>query len=564
MAEDFISIANELVDLADKKRTSKEYDNERFLALAQKVLNQKEGKSKDEFKTLLGNNGKLMGQTIRALKDSGLYSEKTGKKNKKKKKPQKPKEEPKPAPEANLSAENYSPLDAAWMEHQPTINLMTIGHVANGKSTTMRALSSQVTMRHTDELKGNMTIRLGYTSFKIFKVPGKPSPQCYVPLPSSTETYTDPETGVEAKLIRHFSFLDNPGHQVYMRTMLVGASVADGALLIIAANAQKCPEKQTEEHLIATSMLGNTNVVVAQNKIDLVEEHVASQQYEEIVNFMRRSGMGNAPIVPMCAQSKINIDALCAHLVERISIPQRNLNVPPRLQVVRSFDVNKPGPINKPTDFKGGVAGCVLMQGVLKVGMELEIRPGLVTREGVVPIIVRVERLSLGEKSVQMVAPGCNVGVGLNVDPSLTKKDKLVGQVLGAIGTLPPVYKECVIEYNLLRNVIGSDGRAKVQRKLLMGDNLNIAIGSCTVGATVTAVDCPILFQDGTRDEEYSSKKSRQGTVKLLLKYPVCYDLWTNLIITKEINNSWRLIGCGKIRMVKKETQLQIKDTKIV
>jgi len=450
------------------------------------------------------------------------------------------------------------------MEHQPTINLMTIGHVANGKSTTMRALSSQVTMRHTEELKGNMTIRLGYTSFKIFKIPGKQSPECYVPVPSETEEYTDPETGAKADLIRHFSFLDNPGHQVYMRTMLVGASVADGALLIIAANAQKCPEKQTEEHLMATCMLGNTNVVVAQNKIDLVEEHVASHQFEAIINFMRRSGVGGAPIVPICAETKINIDALCAHLVERIEIPDRPLNLPPRLQVVRSFDVNKPGAITRPTDFKGGVAGCVLMQGMLKVGDQLEIRPGLYTREGVVPIMVRVEKLSLGDKSVSFVAPGCNVGVGLNVDPSITKKDKLVGQVLGAPGSLPPVFKECIIEYRLLKKVVGTDKITAVQKKLLVGDKLYIAIGSMTVGATVKAVDIPIQMQDGTIDEEISTKKSRQGTARLVLQYPVCYDLWTNLLITKELNNSWRLIGCGKIRMVKTEKLLKIEDTKIV
>jgi len=562
MAEDmFLQTCKALVALADSKRKGEEYDDKTFLTLAQQVLEQKP-ESKDEFKAMFGKEGKLYGQTLRALKDSGKYTEKTGKKEKKKSsKPQKEDSKPK---DKQLAQESYHPLNKEWMEHQPTINLMTIGHVANGKSTTMRALSSQVTMRHTEELKGNMTIRLGYTSFKIFKIPGKQSPECYVPVPSETEEYTDPETGAKADLIRHFSFLDNPGHQVYMRTMLVGASVADGALLIIAANAQKCPEKQTEEHLMATCMLGNTNVVVAQNKIDLVEEHVASHQFEAIINFMRRSGVGGAPIVPICAETKINIDALCAHLVERIEIPDRTLNVPPRLQVVRSFDVNKPGAITRPTDFKGGVAGCVLMQGMLKVGDQLEIRPGLYTREGVVPIMVRVEKLSLGEKSVSFVAPGCNVGVGLNVDPSITKKDKLVGQVLGAPGSLPPVFKECIIEYRLLKKVVGTDKITAVQKKLLVGDKLYIAIGSMTVGATVKAVDIPIQMQDGTIDEEISTKKSRQGTARLVLQYPVCYDLWTNLLITKELNNSWRLIGCGKIRMVKTEKLLKIEDTKIV
>eukprot|EP00494_Astrolonche_serrata_P024236 UN24494 len=267
------------------------------------------------------------------------------------------------------------------MNHQPTINLMTIGHVANGKSTTMKALSGVVTMRHTSELIGNMTIKLGYTSFKIWKVPGRPSPECYVPTDSEATEYTCPETGKKGVLIRHFSFVDNPGHQVYMRTMLVGASVANGALLIIAANAQKCPERQTEEHLAATTLLRKTNLVVAQNKIDLVDEKKAAKQYEHIMNFLRRSGVGNAPVVPICAETKINIDALCAHLVQRISPPTLDVNKPPRIHVIRSFDVNKPGEITNPKLILGGVAGCVLMQGMLRVKDELELRPGLYDKE---------------------------------------------------------------------------------------------------------------------------------------------------------------------------------------
>jgi len=279
-----------------------------------------------------------------------------------------------------LNFEMYHPLEKNWMAHQPTINLMTIGHVANGKSTTMEALSGQITMRHTSELKRNITIKLGYTSFKIFKIPNKTSPECYVAKSSETKEYVDPENRQKAELVRHFSFIDNPGHQIYMRTMLIGASVADGALLIIAANAQNCPEKQTEEHLSATTMLGLNSLVVAQNKIDLVEHKHAAKQYEQIMKFLRRNSLGNAPIVPICAiKTKVNIDALCAHLIKTIKKPERIKKAPSRLYVIRSFDVNKPGEIKEPNQFKGGVAGCVLMRGFLRVDDELEVRPGLVT-----------------------------------------------------------------------------------------------------------------------------------------------------------------------------------------
>ena len=78
------------------------------------------------------------------------------------------------------------------------------------------------------------------------------------------------------------------------------------------------------------------------------------------------------------------------------------------------------------------------------------------------------------------------------------------------------------------------------------GDKLNIAIGSMTVGATVKAVDIPIVMGDGSVDEEFSSKKSRQGTARLALQYPVCYDLWTNLLLTKELLYTIYLFGTGQ------------------
>lgn len=441
------------------------------------------------------------------------------------------------------------------MFHQPTINLMTIGHVANGKSTTMEALSGQITMRHTSELKRNITIKLGYTSFKIFKIPKKSSPECYVAKSSETKEYNDPETGEKAELIRHFSFIDNPGHQIYMRTMLIGASVADGALLIIAANAQNCPEKQTEEHLSATTMLGLNSLVVAQNKIDLVKDKKAAKQYEHIMKFLRRNSLGNAPIVPICAiKTKVNIDALCAHLIKKIKKPERIKKSPPRLYVIRSFDVNKPREIKKPSQFKGGVAGCVLMRGFLRVGDKLEIRPGLVTTKGIAPISVKVNTLLLGSKKINYIGPGCNVGVGLNVDPYLTKQDTMVGQVLGPKETLPDVFTECIIEYRLLTYVLGADEKILTKtNNLIKNDELNIAIGACTVNAIVLETAVPILFLNKQEDATFPLRKKRSGTCRIQLEYPVCYDLWTKLLITKQVNKSWRLVGCGQIRMIKSE-----------
>jgi len=564
---ELLELAKQVGSLFEASRSGDADAKNQLKEVGQHVMTFKKNNSTidPEFKALFEGENIIFGKCIAGLKEAGLLVKAKRKKLVKKKKTQAKKKEK--TKQLELKKESFHALSKEWMEHQPTINLMTIGHVANGKSTSMRALSGVVTMRHTTELKNNMTIKLGYTSFKIFRVPGVHSPECFVPRPSSDKEYICPNTGKKGELIRHFSFLDNPGHQIYMRNMLVGASVADGALLIIAANAPKCPEKQTEEHLIATRMLGLTNIVVAQNKIDLVTEEKAARQYEQIVNFLRRNHVGNVPVVPICAETKINIDALCAHLVKRIQVVPKELNVPTRLHVIRSFDVNKPQQIKNAKDFKGGVAGCVLMQGFLKVGDELEIRPGYVTTNDMgelefQSISVRVESLLIGKSHVQYCAPGCNVGVGLNVDPIITRSDYLVGQVLGTPGTLPPVFTECVIEYRLLKTVVGAEKMEKVSKKLKPKDKLNIAIGSRTVGAEVVKCNMTIQMQDGSLDTLYSNvdSKKRMGTALLKLDHPVCYDLWTKLLITKDIGQSWRLIGCGKIRMINPEVSKMIDE----
>jgi len=408
MSGELIECATTAADLFMKYRTKNGVTKDELEVIAKKIFeNHYKDSTPDAFKKMFQGNGQLFGKTIAVLKETGFIEKPTGPKQKQQKNKSKPKKEQQQKKEKKaLDFLSFKPLDPDWMNHQPTINLMTIGHVANGKSTTMKALSDTITMRHTKELINNMTIKLGYTSFKIWKNPGVPSPECYVHTKSAVQEHVNKKTGKKAELVRHFSFIDNPGHAEFMTTMLVGASVADGALLIIAANAPKCPEKQTAEHLAATCWLGLRNIVVAQNKIDLVKQEVAAQQYENIVNFLRLNGVGDAPVVPICAEQKINMKSLCAHLVERIESPKRILDRDARLRVIRSFDVNKPGDIKDPKQLKGGVAGCVLMQGFLKVGDDLEVRPGLVTKTGDCTIFVTVGRISIGRYRGTYDGPG--------------------------------------------------------------------------------------------------------------------------------------------------------------
>lgn len=151
----------------------------------------------------------------------------------------------------------------------------------------------------------------------------------------------------------------------------------------------------------------------------------------------------SSPIVPISAQLKYNIDAVNEYIVKRIPIPVRDFTSDPRLIVIRSFDVNKPGA--EVDELKGGVAGGSILTGVLRLGQEVEIRPGIVTKDSAgrnrcKPIFSRIISLHAENNHLAFAVPGGLIGVGTRIDPTLCRADRLVGQVLGAVGKLPKVF----------------------------------------------------------------------------------------------------------------------------
>jgi translation initiation factor 2 subunit 3 len=249
----------------------------------------------------------------------------------------------------------------------PTLHpfIGTIGHVAHGKSTVVKAISGVQTVRFKNELERNITIKLGYANAKIYKCKDDscPRPACYKAYGSSKED--NPKCDVpgfessEMQLLRHVSFVDCPGHDILMATMLNGAAVMDGALLLIAAN-EPCPQPQTSEHLAAVEIMRLEHIIILQNKVDLVTEAAALNQHEAISRFIQGTIAESAPVVPISAQLKYNIDAVCEYVIRKIPVPVRDFTSPPQMIVIRSFDVNKPG--SEVDELKGGVAGGSILQ----------------------------------------------------------------------------------------------------------------------------------------------------------------------------------------------------------
>ncbi|MCJ1309188.1 eukaryotic translation initiation factor 2 subunit gamma [Agyrium rufum] len=436
-----------------------------------------------------------------------------------------------------IDVTKLNPLSPEIIARQATINIGTIGHVAHGKSTVVKAISGVQTVRFKNELERNITIKLGYANAKIYKCDSEecPRPTCYKSFKSEKEV--DPPCDRDGctgtyRLLRHVSFVDCPGHDILMSTMLSGAAVMDAALLLIAGN-ETCPQPQTSEHLAAIEIMKLNHIIILQNKVDLMKSDVAEQHHQSILKFIRGTVADNSPIIPISAQLKYNIDAINEYLVTKIPVPMRNFSDDPRLIIIRSFDVNKPGA--EILDLKGGVAGGSILTGVLKLGDEIEIRPGLVTKDenGAIrcrPIFSRVVSLFAEHNDLKFAVPGGLIGVGTRVDPTLCRADRLVGFVLGLKGRLPAIYTELEINYFLLRRLLGvktADGKQAKVAKLTKNEVLMVNIGSSATGAKVMAV--------------------KSDVAKLSLTSPACTEIGEKIALSRRVEKHWRLIGWATI-----------------
>ena len=279
---------------------------------------------------------------------------------------------------AQVDISKLNPSSPEIIANQSTINIGTIGHVAHGKTTVVRAISTVTTIKYKKELERNITIRLGYANAKIYECPKCPPPQCYISKNSKKiEDPRCPHCNSPLNLIRHISFVDCPGHDILMATMLSGTAVMDAALLLIAAN-EPCPQPQTSEHLAAVQIMNLKHMIILQNKVDLISQEDARQQYSTILKYIATTAARDSPIIPISAQLGMNIDAVVEHIVKTLPIPNRDYVAPAKMIVIRSFFTNKAG--EDVRNLKGGIAGGSILQGCLKVGDDVEIRSGFLEK----------------------------------------------------------------------------------------------------------------------------------------------------------------------------------------
>jgi translation initiation factor 2 subunit 3 len=412
------------------------------------------------------------------------------------------------------------PAPKPLLPKQPEVNIGTSGHVDHGKTTLTQAITGIWASAHSEELKRGITIKVGYADAAFYKCTQDHGVGVY-----STSAKC-PICGRKTNFLRAVSFVDCPGHESLMTNMLAGAFLMDGALLVIAAN-ETVPKPQTREHLQALQMLGMKKIVIAQNKVDLVSDADAKKNYAQIQKFVSGTVAEKAPIIPISAQQRLNIDALIEALEQVVPTPKRDAGASPLMYVVRSFDVNRPG--TEIPDLSGGVLGGSLTRGELRVGEEVELKPGMVDeRSGkYVPVVTKVSSLQTGAGSADKVGPGGLVAVGTHLDPTFIKGDQMVGSVIGKPGTLPETLEHVTLDVTLLETAVGSAELVRVD-KVKLSETVRLNLGTASTLAVATSV--------------------RGDVMELDLKKPVAIESGMRAAISRRIADRWRLIGSGVLK----------------
>lgn len=389
----------------------------------------------------------------------------------------------------------------------PELNVGVVGHIDHGKTTLLSKLTGKFTDTHSEELRRGITIKLGYAETVIYKEGNK---------------YNNKGLG---QPVRYVSFIDSPGHEMLMATMLSGAAIIDAALLVIAANEGIKP--QTREHLMALKAKNIRNIIVIQNKIDLVSREKALENYKAIKEFLKGTIAEHSPIIPVSTQQEINLDKILEALAE-IKIPERDRSMPPFFLIARSFDINRPG--TKVQDLRGGVLGGILKKGELRVGDNIEIKPGVSMKKHNEMIYKTLETkiLSLhkGNQAVEKVSPGASISIETSLDPFLTKADSLTGCVLSLKNSLPEIKHRIKLKAELFDEVFGLKESKKVEQfrtKELLMLSINTTI---TVGVV---------------------EKISGNEIDLSLNIPIVALEGDNAGIARNIEGHWRLIGWGEI-----------------
>jgi translation initiation factor 2 subunit 3 len=388
----------------------------------------------------------------------------------------------------------------------PVLNVGVVGHIDHGKTTLLNALTGKFADTHSEELKRGITIKLGYADILLRDDEGKLSINSGIPK-------------------KYLTFVDVPGHEMLMATMLSGAAMIDAAILVVAANEGIKP--QTKEHLVALQAKKIKNIIIVQNKIDLVSKEKALENYKEIKEFVKGTVAENSMIIPVSAEQKINLEKIYS-ILYNLEVPERDEKNSPIFVVARSFDINRPGTeIDK---LHGGVLGGALKRGILKIGDEIEIKPGrLVTEKNqkkYETVRTKIKSIFRGSYPLEKATPGGSLSLETELDMAMAKTDLLSGTVAGLNGSVPEIVYNVKIKAQHFNEVLGVEGHEDVDN-FKLGEMLMMSVCTSTTIGKITRISGDIL--------------------DMQLSIPIVPFQGDNVGLARNVNGHWRLIGFGEV-----------------
>ncbi len=322
-------------------------------------------------------------------------------------------------------------------KEKPHINIVFIGHVDHGKSTTVGRLlfdSGNIDEQQLRKLKDKAD-QLGKAGFEF----------AYV----MDNLKEERERGVTIDLAHkkfetdsyYFTIIDAPGHRDFVKNMITGASQADAAVLCVAANDGV--NAQTKEHVFLAKTLGVNQMIVVVNKMDISGVDYSEDKYnkvkDEVAKLMQSVGYKTDDI-PFIAAASLKGDnivkksekmdwykgpTLLEALDKNITPPEKPTDLPLRMPIQDVYNITGIGvvPVGK------------IETGVMKVGQKVVAVPG---REGK-PVNGEVKSIEMHHSQQPQAEPGDNVGVSIR---GFGKKDVARGDVVGTADNIPTVATE--------------------------------------------------------------------------------------------------------------------------
>lgn len=373
----------------------------------------------------------------------------------------------------------FSQLHQDKFLNQPIINVGMLGSVSDGKSTFVRATTGTQTQKHRSEQTQNITIKQGYANIIIWF---NPDTKKYYSTNGDAKNHI--VDGVECQLIHQLSFIDCPGHQDLIRTMMGCINLMHGVIVVVAANDPIDKKPQLIQHLAAIEKAGITDVIVCLNKLDLITKEQSLEKYSDLKKLLQRYNIKPKAIIPVSFSRMLNVEEVLKAIIKYFSFIPKTNDGPPVFMATRAFNINKQGiPFN---EVKGGVIGGSLVNGTLKVGDIIEIKPGICKGVNNLVLTTKITSLRSDNTNLKSIIPGGLIGIGTELDPYYCSDVHMSGQIIGLLGTLPEVINSVTLNYTIV-NDFGCNWHPKV------GDSVFLQIGTSSIESKVTLLDDKVM-----------------------------------------------------------------------